>query len=203
MASRVVSHQVKYFVLTKTHQLIAYVLVLQVRIEVAACLGRHFSFSLFCVKTEKWMDRMVLRQITWIDELWTNEKKLFCFVCAAEIKIPESKVKMLILCHLNKKSCCLKEHSLCQISFGLFTFRSDRLILEKVFYFLEGWRHSSVDSSLPTILRSRVWIPSTPYTLLCNQILCYICHCSEKMRIISKKRPGFVYSLKSFFNPMP
>ena len=110
---------------------------------------------------------------------------------------------MLILCHLNKKSCCLKEHSLCQISFGLFTFRSDRLILEKVFYFLEGWRHSSVDSSLPTILRSRVRIPSTPYTLLCNQILCYICHCSEKMRIISKNRPGFVYSLKSFFNPMP
>ena len=39
--------------------------------------------------------------------------------------------------------------------------------------YLSGGRYLSVDSSAPTILRSRDWIPSTPYMLLHSQILHY------------------------------
>ena len=45
-----------------------------------------------------------------------------------------------------------------------------------------GDRHSSVYSSAPTILRSRVQIPSTPSTFfpINSQTVCYICQCWEK-----------------------
>ena len=56
-------------------------------------------------------------------------------------------------------------------------------------------RHSSVDSSVPTILCSRVRIPSKPSMLSFSQILCYSCHGIEKWTKIDKKRPSFAIFL--------
>ena len=52
-----------------------------------------------------------------------------------------------------------------------------------------GSRHSSVDLSAPTILRSRVRIPSTPSMLL--PFLYYTCHCVEKRTKINEKEAEF------------
>ena len=60
-----------------------------------------------------------------------------------------------------------------------------------------GWgnRLSSVDSSAPSILQSRVRIPSTPSFSIYSQLY-YICHCIEDRTRISKKKPGLDHILK-------
>ena len=53
-----------------------------------------------------------------------------------------------------------------------------------------GARFRSVDSSAPSILRSWVRIPRTPFTFFTIIVYCitYICHCIEKGTKINKKR---------------
>ena len=53
-------------------------------------------------------------------------------------------------------------------------------------------RHSSVVSSVPTILRRRVQIPSTPSMLFFNLYW----NCNEKRKKINKKRPGLAQFIK-------
>ena len=55
-------------------------------------------------------------------------------------------------------------------------------------------RHSSVDSSAPTILPPRVQVPSTPSMLFHLQYLCYIFH-GKRMKL-NKKRPGLAHFKK-------
>ena len=60
---------------------------------------------------------------------------------------------------------------------------------------LSGFRHSSVDSSVPSILLPRVWLPSTPSMLLSFivkfvHILSMWC---EKRTKINKKRPSLAH----------
>ena len=57
-----------------------------------------------------------------------------------------------------------------------------------------GCRHSSVDSSAPTILPPQVRVPSTPSMLYHLWYLCYICHL--KRTKINKKRPGLAHFFK-------
>ena len=55
-------------------------------------------------------------------------------------------------------------------------------------------RHSSVDSSVSSILKSRVQITSIPSILFSIYSLLYcICHCIEKRKKVNKKRPGLAY----------
>ena len=62
---------------------------------------------------------------------------------------------------------------------------SETIIIDK------GCRHSSVESSAPSILLSRVRIPSIPSTstLFLFSLLYYICYFIEKRTKINKKRP--------------
>ena len=61
-----------------------------------------------------------------------------------------------------------------------------------------NFNNSSVDSSVPTIIHSRVRIPSEQYMILFSQILCYICRCVEKRTKIYIW-PVFTYFLKKDF----
>ena len=58
------------------------------------------------------------------------------------------------------------------------------------------WRHGTVDSSAPSILPPRVWVPSTPSTLSSIIKLCKVK--SEKTKI-NKKRPGLAHFYKKEF----
>ena len=51
-----------------------------------------------------------------------------------------------------------------------------------------GGSHSSVDSSAPTILQSRVRNPSTPSTLLYGQILYYSTKFDKNLVVLRKGR---------------
>ena len=66
-----------------------------------------------------------------------------------------------------------------------------------------GCRHSSVNSSAPSILLPRVWDPSTPSTLFQFILFkLYICHLNwnEKRTELNKKRPRLAHFLKKFPN---
>ena len=54
----------------------------------------------------------------------------------------------------------------------------------------EKRRHSSMDSSVPSILQHRVWILSTPSTLLSSQICAIFFFVLWKEQTQTKKRPG-------------
>ena len=61
---------------------------------------------------------------------------------------------------------------------------------------LAGCRHSSVVSSVPTILLPRVRVPSTPSTLL-SLVVKFVLYLSiENNEYIQKKRPGLVHFSK-------
>ena len=59
-----------------------------------------------------------------------------------------------------------------------------------------GGSHSSVDSSAPTILRSRVRNPSTPSTLLYGQILYYSTKFDKNFRCTEKRTKIYKYSYR-------
>ena len=68
----------------------------------------------------------------------------------------------------------------------------------KKYFFCWGC-HSSLDSSASTILRSR-FETQAYYLCFYSQILCYICHCVEKMGEIKPKEAEFgAYLEKVFF----
>ena len=71
--------------------------------------------------------------------------------------------------------------------------------LELLKIFQINGRHSSVVSSAPTILRHRVWIPSTPSMVFQSVVL----NCSEKRTKRSKKRPGLAHFFKKMVDPWP
>ena len=62
-------------------------------------------------------------------------------------------------------------------------------VIKKLFW---GCCHSSVDSSVPTILPPQVRVPSTPSTLL-SFIVKLVPYLSREKNEINKKRPGLAH----------
>ena len=66
-------------------------------------------------------------------------------------------------------------------------------VIKKLFW---GCCHSSVDSSVPTILPPQVRVPSTPSTLL-SFIVKLVPYLSREKNEINNKRPGLAHFLKN------
>ena len=111
-------------------------------------------------------------------------------------------VFVLIFCLFTFYNSCVKSSPTLPSSFTIlvcFTisarvyFLTSRAIKIHFLPLKKGGRHSSVVLSAPTILRPRVWIPSTPSTLF---LYLYYWNCNEKITKINKKRPGLAHFFK-------